>query len=179
MVAKHARKAAVCFIGLFVLLAGTAARAEITIVLQNGFIEEYKDRVTIQTEYVIDKAHKKPNSPKLDGDLHVAGRADEVKLPIVAEIMNAASDAAAVKIVHDAEGTTRKVKLSGAWRLWCEHGGNSEQIQGAHLDPFETTNPPHVFEIHPITKLNNHDVMPTLKPILGFKTKDAHDAFTK
>jgi hypothetical protein len=166
-------------LGLLLLLTAAPARAEITIVLQNGFVEHFKRRVTIDAEYVVDKAHKKPNPASKDGDLHIAGRAEEVKLPIVAEIMNAADDGEAVKAVHDAEGTGKKVALTGAWRLWCEHGGSSEQIQGAPLEPFDTTNPEHVFEIHPITKLKDRSLLPTLKPIEGFQPKEAHEAFTK
>lgn len=165
-------------LALLVLLA-SVVRAEITIVLQNGFIDHYKRRVTIDTQYTVDKAHKHPNPAKKDGDLHIAGRAEEVKLPIVAEIMNAKDAPEAVKLIHDVEGTGETVPLSGAWRLWCEHGGDSDQIQGDPLDPFTTTNPPHVFEIHPITRLKDFDLLSTLKPIKGFDTKDAHDAFTK
>ena len=43
--------------------------------------------------------------------MHVAGRAEEVKLPIVAEIMNAASEKSAVDPVnqqHAADGATRR-----------------------------------------------------------------------
>jgi hypothetical protein len=46
------------------------------------------------------------------------------------------------------------------------------------LQPFRTTNPDHVFEIHPVTFIDGRSVLPTLKPIQGFRTKDAHDAFT-
>ena len=35
-----------------VLLIAVSARAEIEIVLQNGFIEAYKDRVTIDVNFV-------------------------------------------------------------------------------------------------------------------------------
>jgi hypothetical protein len=65
--------------------------ANIEITLKNDFIEQYKDKATISVSFVVDKAHKRPNPPKKDGDLHAAGRADEVGLPMVAEIMNAAS----------------------------------------------------------------------------------------
>jgi hypothetical protein len=163
-------------------LAATAlwaapARADIRIVLQNEFIEQYRRRVTIDTTFTVDKAHAEPNKPSKDGDLHVAGRADEVKLPIVAEIMNARDDQAAVDRIHAVEGTGQTIPLAGAWRLWCEHGGTSEQIQGAPLNPFTTTNPDHVFEVHPITALDGRSLLPTLKPIQGFKTKDAEEAF--
>jgi hypothetical protein len=172
------KKTVFLFLGALFLASPSTARADITIVLQNGFIEQQKRRVTIDTEFLVDKAHKKPNPASKDGDLHVAGRADEVKLPIVAEIMNAKDDMTAVDDIHEVEGTGTPIKLSGAWRLWCEHAGE-EQIQGQPLKPFKTTNPDHVFEVHPVTSLNGRDLLHTLKPIQGFQTKDADNAFTK
>jgi hypothetical protein len=154
--------------------------AQITITLQNGFIQQYKGRATIDATYIVDKAHKQPNPEIKDADMHIAGRADEVKLPIVAEIMNAASVRAAVDDVHRVEGTGQQVPVSGAWRIWCEHGGSSEQVQGEPLEPFTTTNPAHVFEIHPITSFDGQDLLATLRPIgPKFKTKDAETAFNK
>lgn len=91
--------------------------------------------------------------------------------------MNAKGEDAAVDLIHSAEGTGQTIKLSGAWRLWCEHGGESQQVQGAQLEPFTTTNPDHVFEIHPITSLNGQSVTRSLKPISGFPAKDAETAF--
>src|SRR5438067_2867868 len=61
----------------------------IHITLRNAFITEYKNRATIDTTYTVDKAHPHPNPASKDGDLHIAGRAPEAGLPIVAEIMNA------------------------------------------------------------------------------------------
>jgi hypothetical protein len=77
---------AICL--LFVL----AAQAEIEIVLNNDFIDKYKNRVTFDANYIVDKAHKDPNPGPKDGDLHIAGRASEIQLPTVAEIMNAISE---------------------------------------------------------------------------------------
>src|SRR5262249_50336933 len=73
--------------------------------------------------------------------------------------------------------TSRPVKVSGAWRLWCEHGGTKPQKQGEELEPFDTSNPDHVFEIHPITRLDRLSLLGSFKPIKGFETKSAHDAF--
>jgi hypothetical protein len=156
----------------------SAASGNITITLKKAFIAEYKNRATIDADdYVIDVAHKQPNPASKDGDLHIAGRADSIGLPIVAEIMNAKDEKPAVKRVHNLEGTGKKLKVSGAWRLWCEHAGSSKQVQGAPLKPFNTTDPAHVFEIHPVTKLDGIDVTNGFKPIKGFQAKDAHDAF--
>jgi hypothetical protein len=153
------------------------AQTEIT--LKDSFIQKYKLRATIDANYIIDKAHPKPNPPANDGDMHVAGRSDDIGLATVAEIMNAKFETSAVNYVHQHEGENTPVKLSGAWRLWCEHAGKSEQIQGETLEPFQTTNPDHVFEVHPITKLDDLLTTDSFKPIKGFKTKEANDAFNK
>src|SRR2546428_3656884 len=130
-----------------------ASHAQIEITLKNSFIEKYKDRATIDATFTVDKAHHTPNPPAKDGDMHIAGRAPQIGLATVAEIMNAASESAAVALVHRVEGTGDTVHITGAWRIWCEHAGIAAQIQGTKLAPFTTTNPPHVFEIHPITQL--------------------------
>lgn len=47
---------------LVLLPAGVSAQIEIT--LKNSFIEKFKNRVTVDTTFTVDKAHKKPNPPK-------------------------------------------------------------------------------------------------------------------
>jgi hypothetical protein len=187
-VGKEAKRR-VAALGIVLILAalvplpslGQGGRREphqgIVITLKNSFIDEYKDRVTIEATYTVDKAHPHPNPPAQDGDLHVAGRSPQIGLATVAEIMNAQAQTKAVDRIHQVQGTGKAVKLTGAWRLWCEHGGTRPQVQGAALQPFTTTNPDHVFELHPITQIDDLSLLPSLMPIKGFKTKDAHDAF--
>lgn len=73
------------------------------------------------------------------------------------------------------------VEVTGAWRLWAEHGGGDPHVQGKKLTKFTTTNPDHVFEIHPVTQVNDIDARDSLeitgKPIEGFRFKAADDAF--
>jgi len=147
---------------LVILPAG--AVAEIHITLTNAFIDKYKDRVTIDATYTVDGAHKKPNAPSQDGDLHVAGRAPEIGLASVAVIMNAASVPTAVSAAQQAEGGSA-ISISGVWRIWTEHGGDQQHIQGQALKPADTTNPDHVFQIHPITVIGGQAVLSTLVPI--------------
>ena len=45
------------------------AFAETILTLNQSFIEKYKDRITIDANYVIDKAHPRPNPAKADGDI--------------------------------------------------------------------------------------------------------------
>ena len=167
----------VCLVVL--LLLPLTAAAQVVITLNNTFIEEFKDRATIDTMFTVDRAHAKPNSPSKDGDLHVAGRAPEVQLPIVAELMNAKAQKPAMKRIHSVEGGDEGIAVAGAWRLWSEHGGESHQVQGKALKRFTKTNPDHVFEIHPITKVDDFNVAGSFRPIRGFKPKDAENAFTK
>jgi hypothetical protein len=162
---------------LAALLLPVAARGEIQITLQDSFIEKFKDRATIDATYTVDKAHSRPNPPAKDGDLHAAGRAPEIGLATVAEVMNAAAQAEAVDLIHDAERSGEPLAVRGVWRLWCEHGGDSQHVQGQPLQPFTTTNPSHVFEIHPLLRVADHDLADSFQPIDGFAYKDAGQAF--
>src|SRR5438046_4617451 len=93
-----------CLLYFSLRVIDTPAVANIEITLKNEFIEQFKNTATISVSFVVDKAHVRPNPATKDGDLHVAGRADEVGLAIVAEIMNAASQKTAVDAIHAAEG---------------------------------------------------------------------------
>jgi hypothetical protein len=170
---KHLFKS-ILLMGCLVNLNSSFAQIEIT--LRKSFIDSFKNAITISVDYTIDKAHAHPNAAAKDGDMHIAGRATTVGLPIVAEIMNAAGQTTAMNKVHAVEGTDQTVALTGVWRIWCEHAGDDEQVQGKPLSQFNTTNPAHVFEIHPITKLNNLNLLNSLKPITGFTYKKADDA---
>lgn len=171
---RHALIAAV----LLAMLAPLDVAAENVLVLNNTFIQKYKNRATIDADYIIDKAHKQPNPASKDGDIHVAGRSPkDVGLATVAEMMNASEHPDALTAIHDAEGTGDAIKVSGAWRIWPEHGGETEHVQGKKLAAFDTTNPDHVFEIHPITELAGIDVRDTFHPIKEYKAKETEQAF--
>jgi hypothetical protein len=169
---------------VFVAFAtSVAANADSVLWLRSDFIEKYKNRLTISCDYIVDAAHKKPNPPAKDGDMHVAGRCSEIGLPTVAEIQNAASEEAAVDRIHELEGTTQSSSVSGVWRIWPEHGGDNEfdqkETPGEKWSESPATNPPHVFEIHPITRINPLDLLASLKPIDGFDAHPASEAIPK
>lgn|SRR5690242_13156735 len=157
--------------------SGSAA----TLVLKRAFVEEFKDRATIDANFVVDHAHKRPNKPADDGDMHVAGRAPkEIGLPMVAEIMNAADSGVqgAISVIHTNEGKDAPLAVSGAWRVWFEHPpSQGSQIQGANVPKAGNTNPDHCFEIHPITKVGGSDLTSTFHDVKGFEGKDAEKAF--
>lgn len=169
---------------LLVLLLGFFySHSQITMTLRKSFIDSFKNKVTIAGNYEVYFAHKHPNTGAKDGDLHFAGYEKKIGLPIVAEIMNAKEFENAVQVVHDFEGKGKpehKVKLSGAWRLWCEHPGDIEAFkQGKLTIEIENTNPPHVFEIHPVTEIDGIDLSGSLHKISGYTYKNAEDAFSR
>jgi hypothetical protein len=165
---------------LFVVPLLCLSQTQIT--LKNSFIQKYMNRVTMDISFIVDHAGERAKSiskGSLDGDLHIAGRAKEAGLPMVAEIMNAREEKPAMDLVHSVEGTTKTIKITGAWRLWCEHAGKSKQVQGKTVAKPKDTNPAHAFEIHPITQIENINLLNSLKVIPGYEAKDAETAFTQ
>ena len=58
---------------VFVVTAGLA-HAEISITLNNSFIEKYKNRAIIDSQFIVDHSKGKPNPVSKDGDMHISGR---------------------------------------------------------------------------------------------------------
>jgi hypothetical protein len=167
----------ILLLGLFLVSLQTLSQIEI--ILKKSFVAELKNKVTVDVNYNIMFAHKRPNAASKDGDMHIAGTAESIRLPVVAEIMNAADEDDAVALVHQMEGSGKTVKMTGVWRLWCEHAANGElQEQDAEVT-IENTNPPHAFEIHPVLSIGEFDLTGSLKPIEGFTYKEADAAFAK
>jgi hypothetical protein len=152
---------------------------EFQITLKNPTIEKYKNRATLVTPYQV--VASRVHQVREDGDMHVAGLADEVVLPCVAEIMNIRDFTSAKKLVQQLEKSHETTMLTGVFRLWCEHPdshGNGPQIQDDVIPAYEDSNPAHVFEIHPITRIGQIDVLDSLVPIPDeYKAKDAKKAF--
>jgi hypothetical protein len=148
-----------------------------TIKINRDFIEKYQNRVTIRTRFTVDKVMPSPLPAALDGDIHFAGRAPQVDLPIVAEIANSAEQKPAIQVVTSMAGKGRPLKVNGVWRIWPEHAGRAKEEQGKPLPPFDTDNPGHVFEIHPVTTIERIRLLNTFKPVDGFAPGDAERTF--
>lgn len=149
-----------------------------TLVLKRAWVQKYKNRATISASFVPDKTHPTPNTPAKDGDLHVAGRAQQdVGLPMVAEIVNARTfGKPAADFVHTIVGKNQAVTVVGAWRLWFEHPA-TKQTQGTTIPVPTNPNPDHSFEIHPIVQMGTADVPNSFVAITGFKPYDTATAF--
>ncbi len=136
-----------------------------TLTLSLDFVNRCKNRATITTQLELDAHLTSPHkisSSGDDGDVHMAGRSDDVQLPMVAEIMNAGMDAesASVDLMNSTQhGQTVPVK--GVWRIWFEHPSPGDQTQGDPVDTPANSNPDHVFELHPITSFGGNDIADT------------------
>ncbi len=150
-----------------------------TLVLKRAWVKKYKDRATIDADYLVDKAHKKANDAASDGDMHFAGRSKkQIGLPVVAEMVNAGQPGqkAAFDSIHANEGTGATVAITGVWRLWFEHPADS-QIQFADFPEAVNTNPDHSFEIHPVTRFAGLNVEKSFDFIPGFTGHEPAKAF--
>ncbi|MGA8575373.1 MAG: hypothetical protein WB609_06740 [Candidatus Cybelea sp.] len=162
---------------LMVGVPGTA-RAAITITLNNKFIDEYANRATMTASVHIDAAAPKPHANNVDGDEHAAGTSDAIGLAAVVEIMNAnlTDEGSGVGDLENSVG--KNVSITGYWRIWPEHGGTGNDFtQGGTVAPIDNTNPPHVFEIHPILSIDGFSLQSSLMPIADYQPKNALDAF--
>lgn len=88
----------------------------------------------------------------------------------------------AVTKANEAEGRQRAISFTGVWRMWPEHGGDHEFVQDiggnrAPPQPAKKTNPGHLFEIHPLTRIDWVDVVDAIWEIFGYTYKDRDVAF--
>lgn len=178
----HCHRPLLCA-ALLSLFFPAQALAEEILELNRSFIEKYKNHLTISVNYFVDAAHKQPNPADRDGDMHLAGRSSHIGIATVAEIQNAKDAGVAIQIMKNVLGTNQTVAVTGVWRIWPEHGGDKEHAQrtgaGTRYTGPGPTNPPHVFEIHPILQVESEDLRATLKPIPEFTPKTAREAFER
>ncbi len=161
----------------WILTSSSLSSSEIHLTIANSFIDAYKDSATIDVMFNVYRIDLLPHPAFWDGDFHVAGRAGEVGLPIVAEIKNAAFEPAALAVIRASKGTGTPLRLAGAWRIWSEHPGRSAEVQGERLSLIEGTNPHHVFEIHPVTSVKDLSTLASLRPTVGYSPAKAEVAF--
>src|SRR5260370_153485 len=115
----------------------TVAREEISITIADSFIEAYKDRVTIDVMFDLDRIDLLPHPAFWDGDLHIAGRSAEVGLPIVAELKNAAFEREALErgileLRDDGEAHFRRP--SRDMEVAVPEGGMRQQVDAVEIE---------------------------------------------
>src|SRR4051794_36382418 len=75
---------ATSILAVLAVIGSRPGHADSILTLKSDFIEKYKNNVTIDADFLVDKAPPHEHSAAEDGDMHVAGRADQIGLPTVA-----------------------------------------------------------------------------------------------
>jgi hypothetical protein len=162
---------AIIAIAVIASLTGNASAGKV--VLKKSWIKKHMNQATTTIQFTIAHSsviHDVAESGD-DGDIHAAGSADQDGLPMVAEVLNAKDEDTAVSIFKGNEGTA--VRMDGAWRIWFEHPSPSKQVQGGtNKLTGKPSNPDHVFEIHPVTRLRNENLNGSIRWIKGYTAKD-------
>ncbi|HEU5219523.1 MAG TPA: hypothetical protein VFU23_12765, partial [Gemmatimonadales bacterium] len=96
---------------------------------------------------------------------------------LVGEIANATEADSAVALVKRAARLHRTLPLAGAWRLWPEHALGAPEAQGRPVPPLENPYPDHVFEVHPVTRVDGINLLTTVHAVDGYRAGAAKRTF--
>jgi hypothetical protein len=171
----------ICSLVAALALFASLLQAE-TLTLSSTFVKQVKNKATVPIHLELDAHLTSPHRIGRsgdDGDIHMAGRADEIQLPMVAEIMNAGLPPQAGSVDEMNQASSGQIlPVTGVWRIWFEHPSPGDQVQGDPVDVPANSNPDHVFEIHPITNFGDQDIGDSsLVPIAnGQQTYQAYPA---
>ena len=144
--------------------------------LDRGFIEANRYRITLATDVAVDAVAR--INPKLfDGDMHTAVRTPAVQLRLVAEIMNAKTVPHAVELAKHAEKNRTPLRVTGVLRFWPEHAIGLPHRQGEEVERLTNANPDHVFELHPLIRIGDLDLLSTMTTVEGYRAGHASRTF--
>jgi len=118
-------------VALLFFACTSICKGDLTLALNKSFVNKIKNKATITTNLQVDAHPKDPHPIKddgNDGDIHMAGRDSLIQLPLVAEILNARREPTALQLLKTLG--VAPVSVTGAWRIWFEHLGTVNQIQG-------------------------------------------------
>jgi hypothetical protein len=166
------RRATIFYTAAAIRLSPDAVR----FTLDRSFVEAYKDRITIEANFTVDEASD-PAPNVFDGDLHFSGRAPEIGLRVVGEMVNASESDSAVALVRRAAKSRRPLALIGVWRLWPEHALGAPEVQGRTVPPLENPFPDHIFEVHPVIRVGGISLLDTFHPVEGYRPGAAKRTF--
>jgi hypothetical protein len=148
-----------------VLSVASLSISAMSVWMKKDFVDKYRRRITFDGSFTVDHAKPHVNPISDDGDIHVVTTCPEIGLPMVSEVMNARLVPDCVHLLQSSQGTSTPIAFSGVWRLWMEHPGASQHQFGDNVIHGPDTNPDHVFEIHPLTKVASFDLLSTIKRI--------------
>jgi hypothetical protein len=189
---RYTKQIQIGFLVVALICAPVICRGEMVLGLDKTFIEAFKDKATISTRFHIDAVPSKADPHTIgeegsqDGDIHMGGRDSVIRLPLVAEIVNARKEKLSLdflKQLWNDKKFGQEVDLTGVWRIWFEHLSSTPQIQGQEFPTPSAgdSGMAHAFELHPVTMFGTFDTRDSFVPIESatkkFNGKGAVDAF--
>lgn len=182
----HQRTVDLCRLVLVCALAGALplrlvqpAQAAAFLSIRQTILTQQRDRVLIGFDATIGPIGR-VHSISADCDVHVPLITTALFLPVLGEIKNACSmGPTRAQLVALGPGPMR---VEGAFRIWFE--GHDEGIPFREEDRevpggYEDSGPPHLVEVHPITRLGDMDLLDRVRFVerngvtLGWKTGDS------
>lgn len=108
--------------------------------------------------------HVEPIPEKGDCELRTAVHANELKVPLVAEFINACSTRLEPMEIKSLS-QDGDVHINGVFRIWFEHAGGKDDVLSEEQDPilYETANPKHAVEIHPVIRVGTRNFVESVR----------------
>jgi hypothetical protein len=150
--------------------------------LRESLLQQHAQTILITIQARPEKIGKQAHPLKKDCDLHFPLRSVDIRVPILGEIKNACSHPEGVALTTWAnklkplEGEL--IEAEGVLRIWLEHPppGNAIQCECQKVPTYKDSNPPHMVELHPLTRLGETSFLEMTKritkgdqPYVGFK----------
>ncbi len=141
--------------------------------LRETLLQAQRDRVTATVAAVVDHIGASAHPIGEDCDQHVPLRSRDINVPFIGEVKNACSEIPpgasqaywSDRIYEETHG--RAATVTGAFRIWLEHppAGAAVQSEAARVPWYDTSNPDHQVELHPLTQVGALDFLGHVKRI--------------
>ena len=144
---------------LYLLIPSYLLAAELW--LRETLVKKHAKDILVTIQAIPGHIGKRAHSIKRDCNLHVPLRSEDIKVAILGKIKNACSHPEGITATHwsnklkPLEG--QSVKVKGVLRVWLEHPpkGGKRQCECDTLPRYTNSNPNHMVELHPLTRLGS------------------------
>lgn len=161
-----------------VLLGFLSSLSAAELWLRESLVKERAGEILTSIEAIPVHIGEKAHPVDKDCDLHVPLRSEAIKVPMLGEIKNACSIPEGVTSTHWTEELRplekKTVKAEGVFRVWLEHPPEEEgerQCECEELPLYTSSNPDHMVELHPLTRLDDKSFLDHVKAVEKGKKK--------
>ncbi len=139
--------------------------------LRESLVKKHAKDILVTIRAIPDHIGKRARPIKTGCDLDVPLRSEDITVPTIGRIQNACSYPGGVtpdywsKKLMTLEGQSMEVE--GVLRIWLEHTpkGGKKQCECDELPRYANSNPDHMVELHPLTRLGSASFLPMTREI--------------